>query len=121
MEILPNEVRFLIDSNVVQRLPDRLMPRGSMYYDYVSNLARHIIPIRPAQFDLNNTIAEMLDSTNTLGYQERRYFEKYGDSCKGCWPVTIGGKLYTHAAHHLLDYVKVWDIPSDMKVPDFPH
>ena len=32
--------------------------------------------------------------------------------------VTIGGKTY-HAAH-LVHYVKVWDLPSDMIVPKFP-
>jgi hypothetical protein len=29
----------------------------------------------------------------------------------GVWDVTVGGHTY-HAAHHLQDYVKVYDVPS---------
>jgi hypothetical protein len=53
---------------------------------------------------------------------ERKYFESHAtDTVKnpGCWDVTIDGKTY-HAAHHLIDYVKIWDVPKDVKIPNFP-
>jgi hypothetical protein len=33
--------------------------------------------------------------------------------------VTIGSKTYP-AAHYLFDYVKVWDVPKDVKITDRP-
>ena len=54
---------------------------------------------------------------------ERKYFESHAtDTVKnpGCWDVTIDGKTY-HAAHHLLDYVKVFDVPKDVIIPAYPH
>jgi hypothetical protein len=38
----------------------------------------------------------------------------------GCWPVTVGGISYP-AAHTLIDYVKIYDIPDDVQVSGFPH
>ncbi len=49
---------------------------------------------------------------------ERQYFETHLGN-PGFKDVTIGGKTY-HAAHHLLDYVKVWDVPADMKISGYP-
>jgi fatty acid desaturase len=53
-------------------------------------------------------------------YLERTYFETATStpSWPGCWDVTIGGRTY-HAAHHLLDYVKIWDLPQGPLVRPF--
>ncbi len=48
---------------------------------------------------------------------EKAYFEEYDTSLShGCWDVN--GQ---HAAHHMVDYVKIWDLPSDMKVTNFSY
>jgi hypothetical protein len=54
----------------------------------------------------------------TRTYDIRHYFDTHLSN-PGVWDVTIGGKRY-HAAHHLVDYVKIWDVPKDVQVPDFP-
>ncbi|HEY3875340.1 MAG TPA: hypothetical protein VGM92_07670 [Candidatus Kapabacteria bacterium] len=44
-----------------------------------------------------------------------QYFETHTNN-PGFWPVH--GRP---AAHHLLDYVKIWDIPRNVTIPDYPH
>ncbi len=53
MEWLPHEVRYLIDSNVVRRFPDRLVPKTSKYYDWVTTEPRTPASIYPAEFDID--------------------------------------------------------------------
>ncbi len=117
MEWLPHEVRFLYDSVVVRRFPDRLVPRGNKYYDWVTTEPRIPASIYPAELDV-----DFGNSTDSLGvvpgsasYIERQYFMAH-TSNPGFWPV-----YGQPAAHHLLDYVKVWDVPKDVIIPGYPH
>jgi hypothetical protein len=120
MEWLPNEVRYLVDSVVVMRWPDRLVPPGNQYYDWVARMWRAPIEIQPAQFDMpgGGDPFGIDSSDNTQMYQARKYFEHA--AAQSSWPgfETIDGK---RVAHHMLDYVKVWDVPANVKIPDFPH
>ncbi len=133
MELLPHEVRILVDSVVVRRLPDRLIPFGSPYYDWITTLPRTLTDIRPAEIDIDppsNTHTDPFgtDTTtttwmgittdNSITYQERKYFE-HAASIPG-WPgfETVDGK---QVAHHMIDYIKVWDVPKDVIIPDLPH
>ncbi len=129
MEFLPHEVRFLVDSNVVRRWPDHLIPPGNPYYDWITTQPRSMLTIHPGEFDMDNNSknADPFGGDDTSGYwmgwlgynsityEERHYFETHPHN-PGCWDVN--GQ---HAAHHLLDYVKVWDVPKDVKIPDYPH
>ena len=54
VEILPSEIRFLYDSTVVRRLPDRLVPRNDPEYDVVTQLGRGAFNFWIGQFDLDN-------------------------------------------------------------------
>ena len=140
MELLPHEVRILMDSNVVWRSPDRLIPPGSPFYDWASKIPRSPVGIHPAEVDIDygpykdsagiiRIDSLGMDTTSffyegvqywySIAGRERQYLDQHPNN-PGCWDVTIGGKTY-HAAHHLIDYVKVWDVPADVKVPDFPH
>ena len=135
MELLPNEVRILMDSNVVWRSPDRLIPPGNHFYDWASKIPRSPVGIHPAEIDIDYNTSDPFgaDSTtffwgpgrdtmqywNSVTGHERQYLDQHPNN-PGCWDVTIGGKTY-HAAHHLIDYAKIWDIPADVKVPDFPN
>lgn len=133
MEFLPHEVRYLVDSVVVRRFPDRLIPPGSPYYDWVSKTPRSPLCLRPAETDIdwnggpNSTMLDSLGTNDTIAnidhgdtayksatYASRHYFETHPHN-PGFWDV--GGKP---AAHHLLDYVKVWDVPADMKISGYP-
>jgi hypothetical protein len=128
MELLPHELRYLVDGNVVRRVPDRLVPVGTKYYDWASTFERTALCIHPAEIDIDEDPSDSLgtDTSHTsdgkyyksLTYQERHYFDTHLTN-PGCWDVTIGGRTY-HAAHHLVDYVKVWDVPADMKISGFP-
>jgi hypothetical protein len=139
MEWLPHEIRYLYDSIVLRRFPDRLVPVGSPYYDWISTMPRSLALIRPAQIDMdvnpNNFDPFGVDDTsffwphtadsvqywNSITGEERQFFEEHNtETALGFEDVTIGGRTY-HAAHHLIDYVKVWDVPKDVKIPDFPH
>ncbi|HET6401371.1 MAG TPA: hypothetical protein VFH95_08225 [Candidatus Kapabacteria bacterium] len=112
MEWLPHEVRILYDSVVVRRFPDRLVPPGSPYFDWVGTLARGAALIRPAEFDGDDVVSQ----PSGVATEELKYFEQYDTTLgHGFWDVH--GQ---HAAHHLLDYVKVWDVPADVKIPPFP-
>ena len=54
---------------------------------------------------------------------ERKFFESHDtESVLGFKDVEIppGSGHWYHAAHHLIDYVKVWDTPADMKIPNYP-
>ncbi len=106
MEWLPNEVRILYDSNVVRRLPDRLIPRNSPLYEWASTYARSPVNIHPAQFDMDG---------GPTGVLEKAFFEVFGSTCSGCWP--IDGKP---TAHHLIDYVKVWDLTNASSISPMP-
>ncbi len=130
MEWLPHEIRYLYDSVVLRRFPDRLVPRNSPYYDWISQLPRSLALIRPAEIDMDvnsnnydpygmdDTVAYTYDGLTfykSITYQERHYFETHlmnpGFENVDGQPV----------AHHLIDYVKVWDVPADVKIPDLPH
>ncbi len=120
MEWLPHEVRYLIDSNVVRRFPDRLVPKTSKYYDWVTTEPRTPASIYPAEFDIdfgspdNDSLGIIPGSAS---YFERQYFLSHDSTTgEGFWPVHG-----MPAAHHLLDYVKVWDVPKDVIIPGYPH
>lgn len=107
MELLPHEAHFLVDGYVMRRFPDRLIPQGDIRYDYVTKFFRSPLHIQPAEIDF--------DGDQVAG--EIASFQTYDTSrSHGGW--NVNGHP---AAHHLVDYVKVWDVPSDMKLPDFPH
>ena len=108
MEFLPHEVRFLYDSVVVRRIPDRLIPPGNRYYDWVGTYARAPNVLRPAEFVIDY---------NGDAVSELTYFQAHASDCNGCWPDQYGNPT----AHHLLDYVKVWDLPAGANLPPFPH
>jgi hypothetical protein len=115
VEILPHELRYLIDSNVVLRLPDRLIPPGDPHYGL--NLDREPLDFYLGELDLGASDPLGADSTSLL-YQEKTYFEAHPYN-PGFRDVTIDGKTY-HAAHELIDYVRVWGTPKDVTVPNFP-
>jgi hypothetical protein len=107
VEILPHELRYLMDSNVVYRIPDRMVPRGNVAYNPVFD--RSPLDVRIGEFDIGNLaddIASFVHDTSFAGWP-------------GFRPVTIGGRSYP-AAHHLIDYVRIWDVPADMKISNFP-
>ena len=125
MEVLPHEIRILYDSNVVRRIPDRLVPPGSQYYDYATNYVRTRMALLPGEFDIDlDSYIDSLEVSHvdslgqvpgTLTNKERTYFEAHVNDCAGCWPDKNGHP----AAHHRLDYIKIWDVPSDMKISDY--
>jgi hypothetical protein len=122
MEMLPHEVRFLVDSNVVRRIPDRLVPPGNPYYDRATQIPRSPPNIFPSEMDMGNPSDPFGLDTGSEMYTCRKYFEHAAaaSSWPGFWPVSVGGHTYP-AAHLLLDYIKMWDVPADVKIPDFPH
>jgi hypothetical protein len=122
MELLPHEVRFLVDSNVVRRIPDHLVPTNTPYYDWASKIMRSPVNIHPAEFDIDldtNDRFGVVPGTST--YNERHYFETHLGN-PGFWDVDIppGSGHWYHAAHHLVDYVKIWDVPTSMKISGYP-
>ena len=129
VEILPSEIRFLYDSTVVQRLPDRLVPRNDPEYDVVTQLGRGAFNFWIGQFDLDNNddLSDPFgekDSVDSHGnytsrtYAQRRDFELHAaaPSWPGFWPYR--GQP---AAHDLIDYVCVWDVPSGSEITKYPH
>jgi hypothetical protein len=119
MEWLPHEIRFLYDSNVVRRFPDRLVPAGSPYYDYATTMMRSLANIRPAEIDIDYDPSDPFGTnSSSVTYIERQFFEHHLTN-PGFWDVIIGGRTY-HAAHHRVDYVKVWDVPKDVTIPNLP-
>jgi hypothetical protein len=129
MELLPNELRYLIDGNVVRRFPDRLIPLNNPFHNKIADIPRNATYLDPAEVGIHvdkRGDGSMIDPLGvTLGsatYAERQYFESHATGTvknPGCWDVIIDGIPY-HAAHHLVDYVKIWDVPKDVKVPNFP-
>jgi hypothetical protein len=109
MELFPHEAFFLIDGAVRFRFPDRLILPSAPQYDYVSKMPRTPMGIY--------SLAEIgMDGDSATYAMEKAYFEANSATCQGCWDVN--GQ---HAAHHLVDYVKIWDVPSDIIIPKFPH
>jgi hypothetical protein len=96
-------------------------------------MPRSIYQIYLAETDIDNTPWDSLgtDTTtyayngaryfNSITHAERKYFE-HAAATAG-WPgmkeVHIGGKTYP-AAHYLIDYVKIWDVPKEVKITDRP-
>lgn len=106
MELLPHEALFLVDGYVVRRFPDRLIPVGDIRYDFVTKYSRSPLHIFPAENEMDG---DLLDKTIAS-------FQAYGTSLDhGCWDVNGH-----HAAHHLVDYVKVWDVPQGSSLSTFP-
>ena len=126
MEWLPHEVRYLIDSNVVLRFPDRLVPRNNPFYDWVGTGPRQPMVLYPAEIDIDyarndpmgtDSATDGHGNDSSITYLERHYFETHeNETGEGFWPVN--GQP---AAHHLLDYVKIWDVPKEVQIPPFPH
>jgi len=126
-EVLPHEIRYLCDGNVERRIPDRLIPRNSPFYDWASKFPQYPIVLQPGEVDIDqsgNDPDPLGTDTTTQSdwpfyksatYAERHYFETHTTN-PGFW--NVNGKP---AAHELIDYVKVWDVPADMKIPSYPH
>jgi hypothetical protein len=113
MEYLPHEVRFLYDSVVMRRLPDRLIPPSSPYYHWIEQFGRSGLNIIPAEFNGGDLVAHIdFDATYQINYFLSHITNP------GFWDVTINGHT-SHAAHHLVDYVKVFDVPSNTVIPDY--
>jgi hypothetical protein len=129
MEWLPHEVRFLIDSVVVRRLPDRMIPPGTPYSDWITTTPRSPTVFTPGEEGIDYKAYDPLGTNDSIGpgwwssiynspaYVERQYFE-HAASVAG-WPgfEVVDGKT---VAHHMIDYVKVWDVPKDVFIPNFP-
>ncbi len=84
MELLPNEMRYLIDGNVVRRFPDRLIPPSNFNYDVISNVPRVATSIQPAEFGIQQSTYDSagVSYNDSLGthpgtatYMQRQYFE----------------------------------------------
>ena len=118
MKLLPHEVRYLVDSVVVRRFPDRRVPPGNAYYDWAGTMPRSATDIHPAQNDMPGGDDIFGDTVGSQMYQARVYFEHA--AAQASWPgfETIDGK---RVAHHMLDYVKVWDVPKNVIIPNYPH
>jgi hypothetical protein len=121
MEFLPHEVRYLIDSVVVRRFPDRLVPPGTPYSDWVTTMPRSMTDIRPAEIDIDwgGTSDPFGTTPGTQMYMQRKYLE-HALATPG-WPGVWPDKYGHPAAHHLVDYVKVWDVPRNVQIPNYPH
>ncbi len=121
MELLPHEAEFLVDGAVRQRYPDHLIPIGDKRYDYITTFPRAPMGIIPAEIDMDGVPSDYSD-TNSIYYQEVKYFEANIATCQGCDLVESppGSSHFQHTAHHLVDYFKIWDLPSDAKLPNFP-
>ena len=137
MEWLPHEVRILIDSVVVRRFPDRMVPPGTPYSDWITTLPRALADLLPAEIGIDHDNTDLFGADtshaspgwwgsgfNSPAYVERQYFQhaaafELAHPTPG-WPgfEMVDGKP---VAHHLLDYVKVWDIPKDVQIPTYPH
>jgi hypothetical protein len=109
LELLPNEARFLLDGSVVARYPDRMIPTGDKRANWITTLPRFAPTLTIGQMTLDG-----LDSAHI-----QKVIDHIND-CPGCWPVTVNGISYP-AAHMLVDYVRVYDIPDNVKVSGFPH
>jgi hypothetical protein len=94
MELLPHECRFLLDGRVVQRVPDRLIPRSDKRADFVSNFPRMLTPFT-VQFEIDggNYTAEKDDFEHRYGTQMLRK----------------------------IDYMKIWALPAEYHIPKFPN
>jgi hypothetical protein len=113
MEWLPNEIRFLMDSNVIRRFPDHTLPVGNRFYNWPNNIPRGPENFRPAEWIMNPS-----NNPYIADPVSKAFFEEYDTTCSGCGDVTIGGRTY-HAAHQKVDYVRIWDVPADVKIPNF--
>ncbi len=105
MEWLPHEVRFLYDSVVVSRLPDRMIAPGDPYYQWVEGFGRAPVNVIPGEIDADDNLA-------APSYTERWFLAHVTSTGKGYW---------NNAAHHRIDYIKIWDVPKDVIIPGFPH
>jgi hypothetical protein len=126
MELLPHEMRILYDGNVRLRFPDRLIPPSYPQHDCITKLPRAPMDAYVGEFDIDGSYTDDPLGTHpgSITYQERKYFE-WADTMlsHGCWDVQIPpvtGPSY-HAAHHLIDYIDILDLPQGMKVPEYPH
>ena len=127
IELLPNELRFLYDSNVVLRLPDRMIPQDNRYYDIMKNLDRTVMKFFVGEIDLNpnsdwsdpygsDSTRDMYGNYISRTYAWRHDFEtRYANHQAGF--DTLHGQP---TAHKHIDYVKVWDIPSGTQIPNYP-
>ena len=100
LELLPHEARLLVDGAVMRRWPDRLIPDTDQRSDYMTYFPRAPMNFRIGEFDLGVVNGQILSSS-------KADFEgKYG----------INGTAY-----QWIDYVKVWNLPSDITAPPYPH
>jgi len=114
MEWLPHEVRILFDSVVVRRYPDRLLPPSSPYYNWVEGFGRAPVNVIPGEFDADDELVNVDShghpSSNSV-YTQNWFLAHVGDVGTGYW---------NGAAHHRLDYVKVFEVPKNVIIPGFP-
>jgi hypothetical protein len=125
----------LYDSNVVRRIPDRLIPVGDSEYDVASKLPRSGGNFMLGQFDLDNngdlsdpfgidTTGAWNNNPTSVTYMQRKAFEQAvaysiahpSTPWAGFWPYH--GQT---VAHDRIDYVRVWDLPAGTTIPNFPN
>jgi hypothetical protein len=104
IELLPNEAEFLLDGNVVRRYPDRLIPPTDKHANWISTLPRFTPNFHIGQMTLDGVDASQMD-----------ILMRHIIDCPGCSDVTGN-----HAAHTRIDYVKIFDVPDDVRVSGFP-
>ncbi len=92
MELLPHECRFLVDGIVVHRIPDHLIPPTYQQADFVSYFPRMLTPFIFGEFEFDNS-------------SQKSMMER----------------LYGTQMSRRIDYMRVWDLPSNYTVQQFPH
>ena len=105
MEWFPHECEILIDGIVVSRFPDRMIPVGDIRYDYMSTYPRVPEGMYIGELDIDGGPGY---ATYGPYATEKAFFQSNVATAPGCW---------NNAAHDLIDYVKIWDLPAGYSVP----
>ena len=104
-EVLPHEIRIMLDSNVILRYPDRLVPPTNREFDFTTKLGRSWAKFYIGEFDFTGAA----DSASFA-------YASHAPAWAGFW--RYHGQ---NSAHDMIDYVRVWDVPADVRIPNFPH
>jgi len=76
-----------------------MIPKDNKFYDFTRYLDRTPVSFRLGTVSMNGDSAE------------KAYFDTHQDAAHG-WK--------NGAYHHLIDYIRVWDVPADKKIAEFP-
>jgi hypothetical protein len=102
LELLPNEARFLQDGNVVYRFPDRMIPPTDKHYNWITNMYRSPVAINPGEADIEPAVLAA----------QVAWFKNHVSSHPWYWD---------NAAHELIDYLRLYDVPSNVSISGLPH